>query len=63
MTKFIIAEDYESINAYVSSKKCLSIKGGLTVTILESLGMSGGKTSFIYKGIKYWTYRKAINFK
>ena len=63
MTKFIIAKDYESINAYISSKKCVSIKGGLPVTVIDSPGMFDGKTSFIYKGIKYWTYREAINYR
>ena len=63
MTKFVIAKDYDNFNAYVSCKKCLVIKGGLPVTVIDSPGMFGGKTSFIYKGIKFWTYREAVNYR
>ncbi|MBW2342483.1 MAG: DUF4124 domain-containing protein [Deltaproteobacteria bacterium] len=62
VTRFITAKDYDSIDAYISSKKCLVMKGGLVVTVIDSPGMFGGKTSFIYNGIKFWTYREGVNY-
>ena len=36
MTKFRLANDFESVKAYVAGKKCLVMKGGLHVTLIDS---------------------------
>lgn len=62
MTQFRLANDFESVKAYVAAKKCLVMKGGLHVTLIDSPGMFGGTASFIYKGVKFWTYREALDY-
>lgn len=62
VTKFVTANDKASLQAYLDSKKCIIIKGGLKVTVTESPGMFGGKTGFVFQGLKLWTYREAINY-
>lgn len=60
MVQFIGAEDRESFSAYIAKKKCVVLQGGLDVTVLESPGMFGGISGFVYRGIKMWTTRKGL---
>jgi hypothetical protein len=62
MTKFRLSNDFESVKAYIAAKKCLVMKGGLHVTLIDSPGMFGGTASFIYKGVKFWTFREALDY-
>jgi len=59
---FSIAKDYDSLQAYLDSQKCIVLKKGLRVTITESPGMLGGTTGFVFKGIKLWTVREAFDY-
>lgn len=59
---FVVANDVDSIQAYMDSKKCVSIKAGLRVTVIDSPGMFGGRASFIFRGVEFWTVREALNY-
>lgn len=60
LVKFTVAKDYESMTAYVKQKRCFMLKEGLTVTVLKSPGMFGGRAQCAFQGVKFWTYREAL---
>jgi len=60
MQQFVISKDRESFDAYIQSRKCIIMKDGIDVTVIDMPGMFGGITSFIYKGIKFWTTRSGV---
>lgn len=60
MQQFIINRDRDSFDAYIKNGKCIIMKGGLDVSVIESPGMFGGMTMFIYKGIRLWTNRRSL---
>ncbi len=60
MTQFVIAKDKASFQAYIDAQLCVSLKGGLTVTVLKSPGMFGTKVQFAFQGLKMWTLREAL---
>ncbi|MEI7636377.1 MAG: hypothetical protein WCJ37_03675 [Syntrophus sp. (in: bacteria)] len=60
MTKFTGAGDRASFNAYVDQRKCIVMKGGVDVTIVQYPGMLGGTTGFVYNGVKMWTTRSGL---
>ena len=62
VTKFVVAKDIDSFQAYLDSNKCIILKKGLRVTITESPGMFGGTADFVFKGIKMWTYREGLEY-
>ena len=59
---FIVAKDMDSFQAYLDSNKCIIIKKGLRVTVIESPGMFGGTAGFVFKGTKVWTVREALEY-
>jgi hypothetical protein len=59
---FVVAEDMDSLQAYIDSKKCIILKKGLRVTVTESPGMFGGTAGFVFRGIKLWTTREALKY-
>lgn len=62
MVKFVVAKDLDSAQAYVKAKKCLVTKGGEKVTVTDSPGFLGSRASYVYKGVKFWTTREALNY-
>jgi hypothetical protein len=60
MVKFTASGDRESFSAYIAQGKCIVLKSGLDVTVVESPGMFGGIAGFVYRGIKMWTTREAL---
>ena len=60
LVSFGAAKDKASIQAYINQKKCFVLKEGLTVTVLKSPGMFGGRAQCAYKGLKFWTFREAL---
>ena len=60
MTSFASSNDMKSFDAYIKWKRCIVVKSGLTVTIIKSPGILGGKTQFAFEGIKFWTVREAL---
>jgi hypothetical protein len=62
MRSFVVANDLTSFEAYVNSKKRLILKKGLQVTVTESPGMFGSTATFVYRGIKFWTMKDALNY-
>lgn len=58
---FINAGDKASMSAYISSNKCVSLKSGLKITVVDSSGFLGSKVQFVYSGAKFWTVMEAIN--
>jgi len=62
LVKFTSAKDFKSFEAYISQKRCILLKEGLEVTMMEWPGMFGGSLSFAYNGIKFWAPREAISF-
>ena len=62
VTSFVIAKDMDSFQAYLDSNKCVILKKGLRVTVTDSPGMFGGKAGFVFKGVKLWTYREALEY-
>ena len=59
LMSFVTAKDMDSIEAYRSANKCIILKSGLRVTILDTTWT--GKIQFAFKGIKMWTVSEAIN--
>jgi hypothetical protein len=57
---FVAADDVKSINAYISMKRCVVLKGGIKVTVTDSSGLIGTQTQFAYMGIKFWTLREGL---
>ncbi|SEH08108.1 hypothetical protein [Candidatus Venteria ishoeyi] len=62
VVSFVVAKDMDSFQAYLDSKKCIVLKKGLRVTVTESPGMFGGTAGFVFKGIKFWTVREALEY-
>lgn len=62
MMKFVVASDRDSFASYVASRKCLILKDGIQVTVLESPGFLGSETLFAYNGMKMWTTRDGIKY-
>lgn len=60
MTKFTVAGDRASFDAYVTQGKCIVMKGGVDVTVMEYPGLLGGTTGFVYRGVKMWTTREGL---
>ena len=60
MQHFASNRDRNSFDVYIKSGKCIIMKGGLDVNVIESPGMFGGITMFIYNGVKLWTNRSSL---
>ena len=60
MTQFVASKDQESFKAYIDAKRCIIMNGGLDVTIVDSPGMLGGYSGFVFRGTKMWTTRKGL---
>lgn len=58
--KFAAAGDEASMNAYLKSRKCLGMKGGMTVTVLEYPGVLGGVWKVAFRGQKFFVQREGI---
>lgn len=54
--------DQDSFKALVDGAKCLVLGPKKTVTVIDYPGVLGGKTSFMFRGIKFWTVREGLNF-
>lgn len=61
MIDFKRGNDTASYQAYLSSRKCITLPKGRRVEVTEAPGIYGNKTGFVLRGIKYWTVREAIN--
>ncbi len=59
---FSVAKDYESMKAYIASKKCMQLKAGLSVTVTDSPGVFGSRARFVVQGIKFWAPREELNY-
>ena len=62
LVKFVSAGDMESFKAYIETNKCVVLKPGLKVTMIEYPSMFGTRAEFAFKGIKFWTVREALNY-
>ncbi len=62
MVKFAAAGDKESFASYIQTKKCIVLKDGIEVTVMEYPGMFGGYTKFAYHGAILWTTDNGIKF-
>lgn len=60
MQQFSINKDNASFDAYIKTGKCIVMREGLDVTVIESPGMFGGITMFIFNGVKLWTLRHGL---
>jgi hypothetical protein len=60
MIKFTAAGDNESFKAYIQQGRCIILKEGLDVTVIEYPTMLGGTASFVYRGVKMWTTRGGL---
>ncbi len=56
---FVAAKDTASVEAYRSSNKCIILKGGLKVTVLDTTWT--GKLQFAFQGLKMWTVMEAVD--
>ena len=56
------AKDSGTVEAFFRNQRCIFLKGGLTVTVVDWPGLFGGTTSFLVNGFKLWTVREAINY-
>ena len=60
ITKFLIADDNQSVNYYMQTGKCGSLQSGLKVTIMSTSGSPISKVQIANKGVKVWTYAEAL---
>jgi hypothetical protein len=60
MISFVAAQDRASFQAYINTKKCIILRGGQVVTVVDSPGMFGGTAGFVLRGIKLWTVRHGL---
>ena len=60
MQQFAGNKDRKSFDAYIKNGKCIIMKGGHDVSVIESPGMFGSATMFIFNGIKFWTLRHGL---
>lgn len=58
---FAVNNDTASVNAYISSYKCVSLRGGLNVTIMDTTWT--GKIQFAFEGTMMWTVSEAVYFR
>ena len=58
MMAFVGAGDTASFEVYRAANKCLILKAGMTVTVIDRTLFSG--TVIAYKGVKLWTVNEAI---
>lgn len=56
---FLAAKDTASVRAYISSYKCVYLKSGLKVTVLDTTWK--GRLQFAFQGKKMWTVIEAVN--
>lgn len=61
--KFATAGDMASVQAYLDSNKCLQMKGGLKVTVIEYPGMLSGQWVVAHKGQKFVAQREGISLE
>ena len=59
---FVVAADRGSLDAYVRTGKCIVLKGGVRVTVLDRSGLFGSRVKFAYQGIKFWAEGEAIDY-
>ncbi len=59
--KFLAAKDFASVSAYIKQMKCVSLKSGVTVTVMD-YGLLG-TSQFAYEGYKFWTNTEALKLK
>jgi len=60
ITQFITANDNDSVNQYLQTGRCVALKEGLKVTIMDTSGSPVSKVQIAYKGVKMWTYAEAV---
>jgi hypothetical protein len=60
LTDFSIAKDTGSIAAYIVAGKCVLLKAGVPVTVLDHSGFLWSRVEFAYQGVKYWTSVDAL---
>lgn len=58
---FVAAKDNSSAGAYFRSSKCIAMKAGERVTVVDWPGVFSGNYGFIHQGQKYWTVREGID--
>ena len=58
MMAFVGAGDTASFEVYRAANKCLILKAGMTVTVIDRSLF--GPTVIMYKGVKLWTVGDAI---
>lgn len=62
MLDFQRRNDTASIQAYLNSRKCISLRKGRRLAITEAPGIYGSKTGFTLNRVKYWTVREALDY-
>ena len=62
MLDFQRRNDAVSIQAYLNSRKCITLNKGRRVAITEAPGIYGSKTGFTLNRVKYWTVREALDY-
>ena len=60
LISYMTDEDAEGVSNLVEDKKCAQLKGGLSVTITQRIGILGSRIEIEYKGVRIWTYREAV---
>ena len=58
--KLAYAGATESVQAYFKTYKCIILKKGLKVTVINGPGIFGAEAEFVYKGISAWTVREGL---
>jgi len=58
MTSFLVDKDEASMQSYVRTSKCITLKPGIKVSGIDRVGL--GVVTFFYEGIQFWTMTEAI---
>lgn len=56
---FVSNKDYQSLDAYFKSGKCMDIPNKVTVTVTD-YGAFSGRSEIVFRGTKVWVVNLAI---
>jgi len=60
MMSFVASDDRASFAAYMIAGKCITLRGGIDVTVTKSPGVFGAYSEFVFQGLKMWTVREGL---
>jgi hypothetical protein len=62
VNSFVAARDRGSFRAYFDTNKCVVVREGLKITVVDVIGFLGTQVEFIFNGVRFWAPTEAIKF-